>query len=265
MKNELREFDLRDLILTTAIKSSSGKSLPNARLILLFLLRKCDWNEWTLQTTQRFISDSMDINLSTVKRSLKALDDIGLIDRHTIRKVTAGEVKNTPTEIKINVDKILSFRGHDDPLVYNRVKKHLGHDDTKEGGMMTPSRGHDDTKEGGMMNYITINKQYNNILNNVDDSENVKEINYEYYRKYYLDRYQVNIEKPNHHRAIEGKKLKYILDRKPDFNPLRSYTYHNQRIELLNRALWLNIAAKDTKKFIDDEKRNEGIKNHGTT
>ena len=115
MKNELKEFDLRDLILTTAIKSSSGKSLPNARLILLFLLRKCDWNEWTLQTTQKFISDTMDINLSTVKRSLKALDDIGLIDRHTIRKVTAGEVKNTPTEIKINVDKILSLRGHDDP------------------------------------------------------------------------------------------------------------------------------------------------------
>ena len=75
----MKEIDIRDAILRLELK-------PNTKLTLIGILRLVDWKVWAGPCSAAQLSERLNINDRAIKRALKELVELGLIQRSAQRR-----------------------------------------------------------------------------------------------------------------------------------------------------------------------------------
>jgi len=93
----MKEIDIRDAILRLELK-------PNTKLTLIGILRLVDWKTWAGPCSAAQLSERLNINDRAIKRALKELVELGLIQRSAQRR---GGLQHHRALTTLNIELIL--------------------------------------------------------------------------------------------------------------------------------------------------------------
>ena len=93
----MKEIDIRDAILRLELK-------PNTKLTLIGILRLVDWKTWAGPCSAAQLSERLNINDRAIKRALKELVELGLIQRSAQRR---GGLQHHRAFTTLNIELIL--------------------------------------------------------------------------------------------------------------------------------------------------------------
>ena len=93
----MKEIDIRDAILRLELK-------PNTKLTLIGILRLVDWKTWAGPCSAAQLSERLNINDRAIKRALKELVELGLIQRSAQRR---GGLQHHRALTVLNIELIL--------------------------------------------------------------------------------------------------------------------------------------------------------------
>ena len=93
----MKEIDIRDAILRLELK-------PNTKLTLIGILRLVDWKTWAGPCSAAQLSERLNINDRAIKRALKELVELGLIQRSAQRR---GGLQHHRAHTTLNIELIL--------------------------------------------------------------------------------------------------------------------------------------------------------------
>ena len=93
----MKEIDIRDAILRLELK-------PNTKLTLIGILRLVDWKVWAGPCSAAQLSERLNINDRAIKRALKELVELGLIQRSAQRR---GGLQHHRALTTLNIELIL--------------------------------------------------------------------------------------------------------------------------------------------------------------
>jgi len=242
----MKEFELRPHILSSSINS-------NAKVVMQIIVDRVDWHTCRGKVTQSYIAEYTKISKSTVSRSLKLLEDINWITRHTER---VG-AKNSPTLITVNVREISCSQNdtmHD--VKMNAVKMTSCQNDTMHDVKMTTPYSQNDTMHDVKMTNKTIDNNINQYNNNIEQEIGGKK----YYRDLYLKLYKVDIEMPANYMSMSQLSLDTVMQHEPTWESLDSYESKALHYELVRRVKWLGFSAgQHANDFIKAEKSREAV------
>jgi len=93
----MKEIDIRDAVLRLELK-------PNTKLTLIGILRLVDWKTWAGPCSAAQLSERLNINDRAIKRALKELVELGLIQRSAQRR---GGLQHHRALTTLNIELIL--------------------------------------------------------------------------------------------------------------------------------------------------------------